>query len=259
MLDGMKFAQEGMIQNLEKQAVVSNNLANTGTYGFRGDNYNTASFSDVMREAQDKGFMGEDNKQPYVQYGGNVNVDTRLIGYSRTNYSQGAARETGNNFDMMLDDQGLGYFTVKTDEGTRYTRAGNFKLQDGCLVTSSGAKVQGLKGDIKLNGTNFQVTDDGFVKVDGKVVDRFKITTFLNPNQLQKEGLAYLKAPEGAGIVLDKGIHVHQGYLELSNVNAVQEMVQLINVSRTFEANSKVLQSEDKALQVAADQLGKVH
>ena len=159
----------------------------------------------------------------------------------------------------MLDDNGMGFFTVNTPQGQRFTRNGNFKLQDGLLVTGDGCKVQGLKGDIHLTGSNFEVSQDGFVKIDGKVEDRLKITTFLNTRDLEKEGASYLKGAPGKGIVLDRGIHTRQGFLEMSNVNTVQEMVDMLTVSRNYEANQKLLQSEDHLLQKTANELGKIH
>jgi len=261
MLDGMKSAEQGMIQMSQKQDIITNNLANASTFGFRKDEYNTVSFSDVMREqAAGSSIIGEDgDAHGYMKSGGEMAVNTQLLGYTNTGYSQGGARETGNPLDVMLDDNGIGFFTVHTPEGTRYTRNGNFKLEDGVLALSDGCKVQGLKGDIHLNGSNFEVSSDGFVKVDGKVVDRLKISTFLNTRDLQKEGSSYLKAPEGKAIVLDRGIHTRQGYLEMSNVNPVQEMVDMITVSRNYEANQKLLQTEGQMLQTTANQVGKVH
>lgn len=258
MLDGMKFAEQGMIQMSQKQDVIANNLANASTFGFRKDAYNTISFSDVMREQSGKSGIMDENNPEYIQNGGEVGVKTQLLGYTNTSYAQGPARETGNPFDVMLDDNGIGFFTVNTPEGPRYTRNGNFKLEGGVLVTNDGSHVQGLKGDIHLNGSNFELSEDGFVKVDGKVVDRLKISTFLNPRDLQKAG-SYMAGPADKAIVLDRGIHTRQGYLEMSNVNPVQEMVEMLTVSRNYEANQKLLQSEDHILQKSANELGKVH
>lgn len=259
MLDGMKWAEQGMIQMEQKQAIMSNNLANGSTYGYRKEAYNQVSFDEVMR--QQAGLLPDDdeNKQVYMKDGGSMETSQMLVGFTSTSYNVGEPRQTGNNFDLMLDDNGVGFFTVKTPEGTRYTRNGNFKLStDGNLVTSDGCKVQGLNGDIHVNGTNFEVTGDGYVKVDGKTIDRLKITTFLDRRVLANEGGTYLKAPSDKGIVLNQGIRVKQGFIEGSNVNPVQEMVEMLNVSRNFEANQKVLQAEDHVLQKAANELGKV-
>jgi flagellar basal-body rod protein FlgF len=259
MLDGMKYATQGMIQMSQKQDVITNNLANASTAGFRRESMAVGSFSDVLDHHMGFNPGSNGDKTGYMQVGGGLETNAALYNSTNTSYAQGALRETGNQFDLALDDNGKGFFTVETPAGMRYTRNGAFKLQEGKLMTSDGALLMGQKGPIQVkDGVNFEVTQDGMVKVDGKEVDRIRITTFQDPRALSKDNATNFSAPSDKGFVLQNGFTVRQGYVEQGNVNAVQEMVDMMQVMRAYEANQKMLQTQDQVLRKAANEIGKI-
>ncbi|MFH2130462.1 MAG: flagellar hook-basal body complex protein, partial [bacterium] len=116
----------------------------------------------------------------------------------------------------------------------------------GFLSTSSGDKVQGLKGDIQINGNEFSVGEDGSIVVDGRAVDTLKIMAFPQENRLTKLGNSYWapSSPEQKPFK-PEFISVEQRVLESSNVDTVQEMVNMINVNRSYEAAQKLMRSMD--------------
>jgi len=254
MLDGMKRAAQGMISMSQKQDVIASNLANTGTAGFRKDMSKVTSFSDVLAvEMNPSGAVTPE----FIQAGGDVSTEGMLFTSSVTSFAQGSMRQTSNNLDLALNDDGKGLFTIQTPDGLRYTRSGNFKLSsDGHMVTNDGSYVMGHRGKIKLNSADFEVSNAGEVKLDGKVVDKLMITTFDDPSKLKKLGSSYFVASSMGKV--SKDAQVMQGFLEMSNVNPIKEMVDMITVMRAYEANQKVLQTEDQMLGRATNEVGRL-
>ena len=184
-----------------------------------------------------------------------------------TNFSQGAMKQTENDFDMALE--GPGFLVVQTPLGERMTRNGSFVLNsDGYLVTSSGDFVMGENGPIKLKKNNFVVDQDGvvwqnatFAADDKRLVsqaentwdnlqrvDRLQIVDVKRLRYLQKQGDSYWKTTDESGpaqVIADSRPKIRQGFLEGANVNPVQEMVEMIEVNRAYDANQKTIQTED--------------
>ncbi|MEW6277555.1 MAG: flagellar hook-basal body protein [Candidatus Eremiobacterota bacterium] len=256
MLDGMKMATEGMMTMSVKQDIITNNLANVGTAGFRKESLVVSSFSDVLN--RELGMDGMTQTSGEALTTGGLEKKGTLGSRTVTHSAQGALKETGNPFDLALDDNGKGFFTIQTPEGIKFTRAGTFHLStDGYLVTADGSFLLGHRGPIKVQGTDFKVSSDGVVNVDGKPIDKLLVSTFEDGNMMKKAGDANFVAPDG-GVKATTRFAVKQGYVEMANVNAIQEMVDLMMVMRNFEANQKALQSHDQRLQKAANELGKV-
>ncbi|NDD30761.1 MAG: flagellar hook-basal body complex protein [Proteobacteria bacterium] len=262
MLDGMKYANAGMIQMSMKQDIITNNLANATTTGYRRETAYISSFSDVLDKKM--GFIpgkgGRAEFNGYMEVGGGLEMEGGMRQDTVTGFSQGSLRETGNSFDLALDDNGKGFFTVKIGSDVRYTRNGAFRLApDGHLVTSEGAQLMGLKGAINVGkASSVEVTPEGVVKADGREIDRLRITQFQNLGAIKKEGTNNFVDNNAGALTLTKGVCVRQGFIEQGNVNAVAEMVELMQVSRAFEANQKMLQTQDQVLRKAANELGKV-
>jgi len=250
MLDGMRLATEGMKQMSMKQDMVTNNLANVGTAGYRKESLVVESFSEVMqREAMGSGEVSST--------GGQENRG-RVSRYSMTHVGQGALKESGNPFDLALSDNGKGYFTIQTPKGIEFTRAGTFHLStSGHLVTADGSFVLGHRGPIKVNGSEFKVADNGVIEVDGKQVDRLLVSRFEDPKAIKRQGAASF-ASESESVVATNDFTVKQGFTEQANFNALTEMVDLMQTMRNFEANQKALQSHDQRLQKAVNELGRV-
>lgn len=248
MLDGMRMATQGMMSLQQEQEVISNNLANVGTAGFRKDEMDVTAFSQVMEK--------EMSQVSYPSSTAGMDVQGMLHTNTRTSHVQGALKMTGSQFDMALDDNGKGFFTVQSNSGIRFTRNGSFRLStDGFLVSQDGSRVLGQKGPIKLDGNEFKVNDRGIISVDGKEVDRFLITEFPDKKTLKKEGENNFVASDGFKISNDYS--VKQGYQEMANVSVVREMTSMMQVMRAFEANQKVLQAQDGALRKSITEVGK--
>ena len=254
MLDGIKSSTQGMMAMSVKQDVIANNLANASTVGFRKEGLIISSFTDIM----DREVSGMEQASSETMSGHQLQTSTDIMHRSATHMSQGALKETGSSFDLALSDDGGGMFTIKTNRGIEFTRAGKFRLNnEGYLVTPDGSQLLGHNGPIKATGNEFKVTDNGEVKVDGRTVDRILVSEFEETGDMKRAGSTAFNAATPR-VRAKKDFQIKQGYLEMSNVNALQEMVGLMQVMRNFEANQKALSSNDQRLQKAVSELGRV-
>ena len=260
MLKGLYTAYTGMIQEQQRMDTLANNLANADTAGFKKEGLTSQSFDTVL---VDKIKDGSDPYQ-YARRIGPANPGVK-IGESYTDFTQGSLQVTDVAMDFAIG--GKGFFTIdytnKGGEGsTFYTRDGNFQLtEDGYLVTTDGDFVLGKKGNgterIKLDPMKDVVVDkQGYIFQDGRQVAQLKITDFEDYNYLEHYGENFYYPVDGAKET-DADGQIIQGYLETSNVQVVSEMVQMIAVSRQYEANQKVIQTYDTSLQTAT-QLGRI-
>lgn len=255
MLDGMKVAMEGMTTMSVKQDIITNNLANAGTTGFRREGLVISSFTEILdRQVGMEGMTqagGEMSTAPGMSHQGT------LVHKSATHMAQGSLKETGNPFDLALSDGGKGFFTIQTPRGIEFTRNGSFKLStSGFLVAADGSFLMGHKGPIKVEGTDFKVDNNGFVEVDGQKVDRLLISVFDETRDMQRTGDTAFVA-QNPNVRATTDFQVKQGFVEQSNVNALTEMVNLMQVMRNYEANQKALQAHDARLQKAVNEIGK--
>ncbi|SHJ65952.1 flagellar hook-basal body protein [Paramaledivibacter caminithermalis] len=175
-----------------------------------------------------------------------------------TDFTQGHMIRTGNPLDLAI--KGSGFFKIETDEGTRYTRDGSFKLNANKeLITSEGHKVQGSYGDIIIDGEEISITPQGEIMVDGEVVDRLDIVNIKNIRDLRKiEGGLY-KIEDG--IEVENGIfdgQVFQGQLEKSNVDSIKEMIEMMTLYRGYESSQKIIKAYDETIGKAVNEVGKV-
>jgi flagellar basal-body rod protein FlgF len=215
--------------------MVSNNLSNAQTPGFKK---NIPLFQTFLSGADER-------------------LSGRPIGTSITVFQQGTVHPTGNPLDIAIEGQG--FFKVKTEYGVRYTRAGNFTLDKGQrLVDGNGNPVQGRNGEITVRGKNVVIDTDGSVKVDGNVTGQIALVTFADLQQLYKEGHT-LYAADGEMEEIPAGSsQIAQGSLEQSNVNAVEEMINLLDSYRSYESCLKLIQSNDSLDSKAVNELGRV-
>ena len=242
MNSGIYSALTGNIAAMKRLDVLSNNLANVNTPGFKKDRM---TFEGVLQAAGAQPRPGGGTDAP-------VYAETAFF----TDYSTGAVKQTGNTFDLAID--GDGFFAVTTADGQRaYTRQGNFRLDStGRLVTADGAQVA---GGIVIAGGKVDVNGKGEVFVDGSQVGRLEVVDFPKPYALQKLGGGlFVPADPQAAPQPVAGEPVRQGAIEESNVNTVQEMVQLIETNRYFEMCSKMVKAYDDLTGKAANELGKI-
>jgi len=249
MIRGLYVSADGMLAQTIKQDVLAANLANVSTPGFRKDTSAIHGFRHVLSD--EAGVIA-------AEYPTQLEWQQPLfLGITaRTDYSPGPLEQTGNPCHLALD--GDGFFAVETPTGTAYTRAGSFTLaSDGTLATSQGYPVLGDSGPLQVSGRSLVVGSDGQVTVDGKAVDRLKIVAFADPTRLEKAGASLFTAPVAVQPT-DSQAAVRQGFLEGSNVNAVEQMVAMITGLRAFEANQRAIAAQDETLKQAVTELGHV-
>jgi len=174
------------------------------------------------------------------------------------NFEQGQLQQTDNSFDLALGDKG--FFCIETPQGERYTRNGEFtKDAEGYLVTKEGYKVLGESGYIKLDGSSMTVSEKGEVYSDAQLADKLKLVDFNNYKNLRKEGDGLVRIEEGMEAEpLITAVTVRQGFLEGSNVNSVKEMVEMITMMRTYEANQKMIKINDELLGRAVNDIARL-
>jgi len=247
MIRGIYTGASGMVAESTRTDVISNNLANANTAGFKKDVAVSKDFSTVLITR-----INDGADAPVI---GSVGRGT-MIDEVATNHSTGLMRNTGNSFDMAIEGQG--FFVVQTPQGVRYTRNGTFaKNINGEIITNEGYRVLGENGPISVQGTKMVVSDDGNVFVDDQQVGKLQIMEFENKKALVKEGGSlYAATPGETGKVGTTG--VRQGFLEMSNVNVVGEMVNLIANYRAYEINGKVVQSHDQLINKAVNDVGRL-
>ncbi len=268
MIKGIYTGASGMIAQQAKLDTIANNLANVDKTGFKKDLTVFKTFPEMlMRRINDDGVgitpAGSYDTMPYLgKMGTGVEVNEVY-----TQFQQGSLQRTENNFDLALE--GRGFFTLGTERGERYTRNGSFTInQEGVLVTHNGNPVLGENGIIRVQENNFMINKRGEVLVNTAlsldprdvvginnnweepvVIDRLRIVDFENIRELKKEGDSMFRETEYSGPPLPpEKVKVIQGFLEKSNVNAVREMVDMIEVQRSYEANQKTVTAHDQAL-----------
>ncbi|MDT8445499.1 MAG: flagellar basal-body rod protein FlgF [bacterium] len=225
---------------------VANNLANVNTPGYKKD---TVLFKEVFNEYSMQDLESEQESFSHEQF---ISPLTRSHSsfvapdHVAARMSNGKMTPTQNPFDLSL--QKSGFFTVEGEHGTAYTRNGRF-MQDaqGYLITNGGEKVLGENGPIKIDGKSFAVGRDGSVMVDNQKVDRLKIANFEQPDRLTKLGNSLWVPGSDAQVPIPQSdVVIHQGIYEGSNVETVEEMVEMITLNRHYEAAQKALKSNDE-------------
>jgi flagellar basal-body rod protein FlgF len=245
MNSGMYAALSGNMNMMEKLNVVSNNLANVNTVGYKKDR---AYFEKILDSVN--------NPTPNGQNGTDAPIESVVRVY--TDFSTGALKQTGATFHVAIE--GDGFFAVNTPQGTAYTRQGNFQRNSaGKLTTIDGYEVLGKGGTpVTVTGGKVEIDSGGNIFVDGTKTGALEVVDFPKPYQLQKIGKTlFLPAnPQVVPQSVQKPA-VAQGFVEESNVSAIEEMMQLLDSSRNFESCQKVVRSYDD-MSGKAIELGKL-
>lgn len=232
--------------------VISNNLANVDTTGFKKDVVVSHSFPEKLAKRindRKNGFSNNNNI-------GRMSLGV-YVGEVHTNYMQGSLNQTHNPFNIAI--QGKGFFAIQTADGSeKYTRDGSFILApDGRLMTKEGNLVLGENGVISLEQGDMRIDNDGNIFLDDEWVDKLRVVDFENPETLKKVGDNLLERTGNTQGKTFEGSLI-QGFLETSNVNIVKEMVDMITASRTYEANQKAILAHDETLGRAVNEVGKL-
>ncbi len=257
MVRGLFTAYTGMSNEQKRLDIISNNIANAATTGYKVQNVTSQSFDDLLTiKIKDSSEAYNDRPIGYMSLG-------VKIGETYTDYRQGSLKQTGNTYDLALE--GNGFFTLEVMDkagniNTQYTRNGSFTMtKDGQLVDEDGNYLMGESGGITIPTDAADVVIDatGAIYADGVYVDTLKISDFEDYNYLINVGDTRYGTLEGA-VEIAGNTAVRQGYTEQSNVNVVSQMVNMINITRAYEANQKMISSVDKTLELAANSVGRV-
>lgn len=268
MVKGLYTAFTGMVNEQRRLDVISNNLANSNTTGFKKEGATSQSFDrELAIKIKDTSYAG--GRVPRAI--GSIQLGVK-IGETYTNYDQGSIRVTDEPTDLALG--GNGFFAIAfTDKGgnttVKYTRDGAFTVDaDGYLVTVDGDHVLTPGGALNTNPAeanyvrmnpdlSFSVDRQGNIYQNDVLVSQIGVIDIANYDFLAKYGENLYDLVPG-GQVIAANASVEQGCLEASNVNVIDEMVNMIAVSRAYEAGQRVIQTEDSTLDKAVNTVGKV-
>ncbi|GAB4317081.1 MAG: flagellar basal-body rod protein FlgF [Candidatus Zixiibacteriota bacterium] len=241
MIKGIATAASGMLPSLKRQEVITNNLANSQTAGFKRDRL----FVERLSDAQQAIVNGTEDWGAANQVG--VIID----------FSAGSLNRTGNPMDVAIS--GDGFFAVQTPDGERYTRNGHFSVDtNGRLTSVDGHAVLGDGGEIRLPAGEITINTEGEIFVDGRRIDRLRVVRFDDPRVLVRGGSTIFEigiptvSPQD-----DTRSAIRQGFLEHSNVNTIEEMVNMITTFRFYEADQKAIQMQDQVEGRVVSELGR--
>ncbi len=257
MVRGLYTAYTGMANEQKRLDIIANNLANSATVGYKEENVTNQAFNEMLT------IKIRDESEAYNDRPiGRMSLGVKL-GEVYTSYTQGSLRQTAKTYDMALE--GKGFFTLSVtdragNESIKYTRNGSFTMtKDGHIVDGDGNHLMGEAGEIMVptDAAEVRIDEIGAVYADGAYVDSLMIADFEDYNYLIKSGDTMYQPVEGA-IQIPAEATVRQGFTEQSNVNVITEMVEMITITRAYEANQKVIQSVDQTLDLAANSVGRV-
>jgi flagellar basal-body rod protein FlgG len=255
MINSLAIAKTGMDAQQTQLDVISNNLANVGTNGYKRAR---AVFEDLLYQTVRQS-GAQSSQQTQIPSGLQSGTGVRPVA-TEPIFTQGNLQQTGNSKDVAI--QGNGFFQILMPDGTTaYTRDGSFQTDaQGQLVTNSGYPVQPAI-TIPSNALSITIGRDGVVSVTQPAsstpvtVGQVQLATFVNPAGLQKmgENLYSPTAASGTATTGNPGTNglgiLNQGYVESSNVNVVEELVNMIQTQRAYEINSKAISTSDQMLQ----------
>lgn len=258
MLKGLYTSYTGLKNEQNRMDIMTNNLANATTVGFKKEGSTSQSFDTVLAYKLKDASVGL-GRAEHIGF----NNPGVKIGENYTDYTQGSFRITNNPFDLALS--GDGFFAIEFtnragETSTKYTRAGNFTLNsEGYLVTNDGDYVLDTSNKrIRLNPLlDAKVGPDGTITQNGTAIAKLQITDFEDYDYLERYGETYFQPVEGAKTIVSAA-QVNAGALEMANVQVVSEMVNMISITRQYESNQKIMQTYDRSMEIAVNNLGKV-
>ncbi len=235
MIKGLHLSARSLHSGNQHIGVVANNLANINTSGFKREE----PFSEIL------------------------SAEGQIEVRQSTDFKQGELVHTGNPLNLSL--KGEGFFKIETDNGTRLTRDGRFKIsEEGILVNYNGDKVLGQDGEINFGENIFQqnqmiyISKTGEIKVGKETVNTLDIVNVEDIKSLSKAGSNYFMQPNEDFVTLDPNEYeIAQGFLESSNVNPVEEMQSMIKLNKDYQSSFKIVTYIDKSLE-NANRIGKV-
>jgi len=247
VIRGLYTSATGMLAAQTQSEVIGDNVTNMKTPGYKEQLASNISFPSKLIQR-----MGGNQASEVMQIGG-MGTGVGVDGISLSNV-QGALQTTDVKTDLALTSPG--YFVVQTPRGERYTRNGHFQLDaNGMLQSLDGYALLGEKGTIGPISSEFSVKADGTVMDKGLSLDRLRVVD-IPSDTLIREGQSLYSASRP--VQASTAAQVLQGSIEASNVNISGQMVQMMTVMKAYEANQKVIQTEDGMLEKAVNEVGKI-
>lgn len=256
MSKGIFTAVSGAMAQSAKLDTIANNLANVNTPGFKKDQQIFKEYLSAYEKEQGTITVPRipASIESFYDHQGGDKAYVDIAG-THTDFTQGTLKQTGNKLDLAIE--GDGFFEVGTPEGVRFTRSGSFNIDaDGRLVTKQGFPVlrdSGAPGapasgrEIRITNPNVSITDKGEIFEGDQNIGKLALSSFGNKDVLRKVGqqLYTLRDNLEPQAAVANEAKIHQGSLENSNVNVVQEMTEMIAATRTFESTQKAIQAYD--------------
>jgi flagellar basal-body rod protein FlgF len=279
MFKGLYTVTSGMLAQQRKTEILTNNMANANTPGFKADQSTIRSFPDMLMSAVTSNGIPTEKGLNLLQAKQVGALSTGVyLQETLANYAQGSLTQTDLSTDVALVDgtmpvdaasgnTGAVFYRLRHADGNEaYTRNGSFTLDGaGNLVTGTGQYVLDDRGQtIQLQSDKFSVSTEGYiVDENGAQVARLGVSFAANTDVLMKQDNGIYRMLDGEALPSAYDVDgvtfgLQQGYLEASNVDASKSMTELLTAYRAFEANQKVLQAYDKSMDKAVNELGKV-
>ncbi|PCJ19070.1 MAG: hypothetical protein COB02_08445 [Candidatus Cloacimonadota bacterium] len=274
MIKGLYTSAMGMLMQEASLAITTNNLANVNTTGYKKEKITFEEFPNILEQRINDTKIADGQKFYKAPRVGRMGTGV-ILDRVTTDHQEGSMSSTGNATDFMI--HGKSYFALQTPDGIQFTKDGQFHVNsDGYLTNKQGFRVLGYRG---VKPTSPMISEDGTpatwlnpikistplgltVDVNGQMYkDNQTISqsllsvSFKDTNQIEKVGHNNYKRISGE-VLVNKKDEISQGYLEKSNINIVNEMVNMIKISRAYESNSKILTGIDELLGKAVNQIG---
>jgi flagellar basal-body rod protein FlgG len=240
MIKGIYTSASAMQAGIARQDITANNLANANTAGFKRDRLFVQELVTAADDPSQKTLLDPVKATQFIEF------------------TPGPLEPTEAETDVAL--QGRGFFELQGENGSVYSRNGRFvRNQEGALIDALGRKVQGEGGEISLPEGSVSISSTGEISVAGTLVDKLKVVDFDSPQMLIKQAGAAFADPNGrAGATPMDNAVVRQGFLEGSNVDSMQEMVEMISTARNYDINARLLTAQDQSLQRTVNEIGRV-
>lgn len=270
LFKGFYTATAGMLSQQRRTDMLTNNIANANTPGFKEDQGVIRAFPEMLLQRIEEQQKGKTVTRSQENIG-SLNTGVYLQ-ETVPNFVQGDLQQTDYQTDLALlqtnlpDQNGGLFFVVQSSEDNlSYTRNGNFSVDPaGFLTTNNGEYVLNINNEtINVGSEEFKVDNQGNVMVNGEVTGQLNIAYADSMETIIKTGNGLYQTENGEPLpsTIENGeasYEIKQGFVERSNVNMSQTMTELLTAYRTFEANQKVMQAYDRSMEKAANEIGKV-
>lgn len=257
MIRGLYTSTWGMLKQQEKFDVISNNIANISTNGYKKDLCIDRPFEEVLTRKINDNSIGKDNTI------GSMNLGS-YIGQILTDFTPGKLIQTNNNTDICISNSNKSFFAIGNynEDGElikeTYTRNGAFTINnEGYLTNVNGDYVIGNNGPLFVGSDSFVVQGDGSIYANNSYIDTIKVVEFSDTQALRKIGDNQWELMGQAQQQPFSGT-IKQGFIEGSNVKSVEEMVSMISLMRSYETNQRLIKAHDDTLNKVINEVGKV-